>query len=86
MEDKDSKQKMNEEIQKIETIQEYQKMIYKVRKLENEIIHRLEIESHIERKYNNFASNTKKMIDKIKDEIKKHFEKLTKHNPVNMEK
>ncbi|CAG8621455.1 7385_t:CDS:2 [Gigaspora margarita] len=44
MEDYDSKQKMNEEIrkneitetiqEKIETIQEYQKMIYKAKKLE----------------------------------------------------
>ncbi|CAG8592212.1 40923_t:CDS:2 [Gigaspora margarita] len=74
--------------EKIETIQEYQKMIYKARKLENKITHRQEIENHIERRYNNFASNTKKMIDKpteIKDEIKKYFEKWTKHNPINME-
>ncbi|CAG8852793.1 34965_t:CDS:1 [Gigaspora margarita] len=97
--------------EKIETIQEYQKMIYKVRKLENKVIHRQKIENYIKRRYNNFASNTKKMVDsilqrnkepiefrnikkvnqiiteptEIKNKIKKHFEKWTKHNSVNME-
>ncbi|CAG8855761.1 22025_t:CDS:1, partial [Gigaspora margarita] len=51
--------------EKIKTIQEYKKIIYKVRKLENEIIYRQKIESHIKKRYNNFASNTKKMIDSI---------------------
>jgi len=51
--------------QKVKLLQEYQKMIYKARKLENEITHRQEIEKHIERRYNNFASNTKKMVDSI---------------------
>jgi hypothetical protein len=97
--------------EKVEIIKEYQKMIYKARKLENEITRRQEIENHIKKRYDNFASNTKKMIDsilqrnkepvefknikkvnqiiteptEIKEEIKKHFEKWTKHNPVNTE-
>ncbi|CAG8647798.1 25352_t:CDS:2 [Gigaspora margarita] len=49
---------MEETIQeKIKTIQEYKKMIYKMRKLENKITHRQEIERHIEKRYNNFAKS-----------------------------
>jgi len=59
-------------------------MIYKVRKLENEITHRQEIEKHIERRYNNFASNTKKMVNSILQRKKEpvEFRNIKKANQV----
>ncbi|CAG8806373.1 805_t:CDS:2, partial [Gigaspora margarita] len=98
--------------EKVEMLKESQKMIYKARKLENNLAYKQKIESYIEKRYKNFANNTKKMIStvayykdrapviinsiiyenhmttkpkKIKQKIKEHFRKWTRHNPKNEE-
>ncbi|CAG8853149.1 24498_t:CDS:2, partial [Gigaspora margarita] len=48
---------------KIEKLKGYQKAIYKARKLENNMAHKQRIEKNIQKRFSNFASNTKKMID-----------------------
>ncbi|CAG8746022.1 34055_t:CDS:1, partial [Gigaspora margarita] len=60
---KDDTEKESEE--KVEKLKVYQKWIYKARKLKNNLAHKQKIESHIEKRYNNFADNTEKMISSI---------------------
>ncbi|KAF0540278.1 reverse transcriptase [Gigaspora margarita] len=51
--------------EKIEELKGYQKAIYRARKLENNMVHKQRIEKNIQKRFSNFACNTKKMIDSI---------------------
>ncbi|CAG8725091.1 12290_t:CDS:2 [Gigaspora margarita] len=51
--------------EKIEELKGYQKAIYRAKKLENNMAHKQRIEKNIQKRFNNFANNTKKMIDSI---------------------
>ncbi|CAG8834595.1 9417_t:CDS:2 [Gigaspora margarita] len=51
--------------EKVKKLKVCQKGIYKARKLENNLAYKQKIESYIEKRYNNFTNNTKKMINSI---------------------
>jgi len=50
---------------KIKELMAHQKAIYRARKLENNMAHKQRIEKNIQKRFSNFSSNTKKMIDSI---------------------
>ncbi|CAG8798646.1 35172_t:CDS:2, partial [Gigaspora margarita] len=68
---------------KIKNLKLLQKAVYRARRVKNNLAHKEEIEKHINNRFNNFAQNTSKIIDK---EVRKHYEKWIQTNPLNSEK
>ncbi|CAG8842036.1 14911_t:CDS:1, partial [Gigaspora margarita] len=58
----DTEKELREKVKKLKA---HQKGIYKARKLKNNLAYKQKIESYIEKRYNNFTDNTKKMISSI---------------------
>jgi len=63
--------------QKIIELKKAQRTIRNARKIENNLAHKEEIEKHINKRYNNFAQNTTKMIDSV---LNRRTEPVIFHN------